>query len=220
MDDYCDWFSNSIHDAWTLAVAVVADDDDDNTNDFISGIVWRFTPTTNIPVPLMPFAVAIVAELILCDATFMITTNLKLFVYDRHSLFICVYAYVFHIYYSEEEAKKKIILHACSHRAHITYSSPFCSVGVHCAMVSLSPKQRLRISSWRIVCVCMWFNQRTKNEYVYTDAWIIANLHFFRYHWHCTFVYSVQSICSDKNTKSSSYLSSYMEWASRCRKVQ
>lgn len=50
------------------------------------------TDHSNIPA-LLPF---VVVELI-CDATLMITTNLKLFVYDRRSLFIRVYAYVFHI---------------------------------------------------------------------------------------------------------------------------
>lgn len=66
-------------------------------------------------------AVAIVAELILCDATLMITTNLKLFVYDRHSPFIRIYAYASRIYYSEERKKRKKNLHACSHRTHISH---------------------------------------------------------------------------------------------------
>lgn len=123
---------------------------------------------------------------------------------------------------TRERSEEKNV-HACSHRTHISHipfhSVWFCSfplgsvVSAQCAVVafvetSLENEQTsdcvCAFVCWCVcACVCGSSNEPRTNT-VYTDAWIIANLHFFRYHWHCTFVDSVQSICNATNTKSSS----------------
>lgn len=97
MDDYCDWvLIQHSYGLVAVAVAVAAaaasdeNDDDDNVNDFIS--MWHC-------VVIFKRRTHSVASFSLpnCDATLMITTNLKLFIYDRRSFFfyVRVYAHVF-----------------------------------------------------------------------------------------------------------------------------